>query len=69
MVLDEADLLLSGGFERDVVRILEGMKQNDKERKAHCLSQELGMPVQDFQALPRHVKNAAYEGTRTLPYS
>ena len=69
VVLDEADLLLGGGFERDVGRILEGMKQNDKERKAQCLSQELGMPLQDFQALPRHVKNAAYEGIKTLPYS
>ncbi|KAL3143476.1 hypothetical protein ABBQ38_002284 [Trebouxia sp. C0009 RCD-2024] len=62
VVLDEADLLLGGGFERDVGRILEGMKQNDKERKAQCLSQELGMPLQDFQALPRHIKNAACEG-------
>ena len=62
MVLDEADLLLSGGFERDVGRLLDGMKQNDKERKAQCLSQELGILVEDFQALPRHVKAAAYEG-------
>lgn len=69
VVLDEADLLLGGGFERDVGRILEGMKQNDKERKAQCLSQELGMPLQDFQALPRHIKNAACEGIQTLPYS
>ena len=67
VVLDEADLLLSGGFERDVGRILEGMKQNDKERKAQCLSQELGIPLEDFQALPRHVKNAAYEGMVRYP--
>lgn len=61
-MLDEADLLLSGGFERDVVRILDGMKQSDRERKAQCLSQELGIPLEAFQALPRHVKAAAYEG-------
>ena len=65
MVLDEADLLLGGGFERDVGRILEGMKQNDKERKAQCVSQELGLSLAHFQALPRHVKAAAYEGKRS----
>lgn len=62
VVLDEADLLLSGGFERDVSRILDSMKQSDRERKAQCLSQELGIPLEAFQALPRHVKAAAYEG-------
>jgi len=62
VVLDEADLLLSGGFERDVSRILDGMKQSDRERKAQCLSQELGIPLEAFQALPKHVKAAAYEG-------
>ena len=65
IVLDEADLLLSGGFERDVGRILEGMKQSDKERKAQCVSQELGLPLGHFQALPRHVKAAAYEGKKS----
>ena len=63
VVLDEADLLLSGGFERDVYRILDSMKQNDRERKAQCLSQELGIALEAFHDLPRHVKAAAYEGT------
>lgn len=63
MVLDEADLLLSGGFERDVQRILDGMKQSDRERKAQQTSRELGIPLESFQALPRHLKLAAYEGT------
>ena len=63
IVLDEADLLLSGGFERDVGRILDNMKQNDKERQAHCLSHELGIPPEDFQGLPRHVKAAGFEGS------
>ena len=68
IVLDEADLLLSGGFERDVGRVLEGMKQNDRERKAQCVSQELGLSLGHFQALPRHVKAAAYEGEKnSLP--
>ena len=62
VILDEADLLLSGGFERDVGRILDGMKLSDKERKGQCLSQELGIPLEAFQALPRHVKAAAFEG-------
>lgn len=62
VVLDEADLLLSGGFERDVQRILDGMKQSDRERKAQQVSRELGIPVETFQALPRHLKAAAYEG-------
>lgn len=64
VILDEADLLLSGGFERDVGRILDNMKQNDRERKAQCISQELGIPLEDFKALPRHVKAAAYEGSQ-----
>ena len=62
VVLDEADLLLSGGFERDVSRILDNMKQNDKERQAQCLCYELGTAVEDFQGLPRHVKAAGFEG-------
>lgn len=62
MVLDEADLLLGGGFERDVERILDGMKQSDRERKAQQVSRELGITLEAFQALPRHLKAAAYEG-------
>ena len=66
MVLDEADLLLSGGFERDVGRILDGMQQSDKARKGQVLSQELGIAPEAFQALPRHVKKAAYAGMHLL---
>ena len=62
MVLDEADLLLSGGFERDVQHILDGMKQSDRERQAQHVSKQLGIPLDAFQALPRHLKAAAYEG-------
>ena len=62
VVLDEADLLLSGAYERDVQRILDGMKQSDRERKAQQVSKELGIPLGAFQALPRHLKAAAYEG-------
>ena len=62
MILDEADLLLSGGFERDVQRILEGMKQSDRERQAQQVSKQLGISLDAFQALPRHLKAAAYEG-------
>lgn len=68
VILDEADLLLSGGFERDVGRILDGMKLSDKERKGQCLSQELGIPLEAFQALPRHVKAAAYEGSTLVHF-
>ena len=63
IVLDEADLLLSGGFEQQVGKILDAMQQGDKERKAQCISQELGIAVETFQGLQRHIKAAAYTGT------
>ena len=66
VVLDEADLLLSGAYERDVQRILDGMKQSARERKAQQVSKELGIPLEAFQALPRHLKAAAYEGGLSL---
>ena len=65
IVLDEADLLLSGGFEQQVGKILDAMQQGDKERKAQCVSQELGIAVETFQGLQRHVKAAAYAGMST----
>lgn len=62
IVLDEADLLLSGGFEQQVGKILDAMQQGDKERKAQGVSQELGIAVETFQGLQRHIKAAAYAG-------
>ena len=62
VVVDEADLLLTGGFERDTVRLLEGLQQGDRDRHVQAACAAFGLHGADFEALPRHQRQAAAQG-------
>ena len=62
VVVDEADQLLTGGYERDCLRVLDAFREGDRLRKAGAVCAELRISPEHFQELPRHFRRAAYEG-------
>ena len=62
MVVDEADLLLSGSFQRDLTRILGSMRDGDRSKAEERLCAELGIDLEQFQQLPRHVQKQGLRG-------
>ncbi|KAK9846625.1 hypothetical protein WJX81_007883 [Elliptochloris bilobata] len=62
VVIDEADQLLTGGYERDCRRVLDALREGDRARKAGAVCAELRISPDAFQDLPRHLRRAAYEG-------
>lgn len=64
MVLDEADLLLTGGYERDTKRILSAFREGDRARSAGAAAAKLGLGAEQMAALPRHMRRAAEQGAR-----
>ncbi len=66
MVVDEADLLLTGGFERDTVRLLEGLQQGDRDRHVQAACAAFGLHAAEFEALPRHQRQAAAQGKQCM---
>ena len=62
MVLDEADLLMGGGFHRDVTKILKAMQSDDADSKASLISHDLGVSIEDFRAKPRGDRKKALQG-------
>ena len=62
VVVDEADQLLTGGYERDCTRVLDAFREGDRLRKAGAVCAELRISPEHFQELPRHFRRAAYEG-------
>ena len=62
MVVDEADLLLTGGFQRDVRRVLDTMRTFDRDNAAGRACSQLGIDPTLFHGLPRHIRRAAYDG-------
>lgn len=62
MALDEADLLLTGGYEADSKKILQAMLAGDKERRTAQACAELGITDEEFAGLKRHLRHAAQEG-------
>ncbi len=69
VVVDEADQLLGGGYERDCRRVLDTLREGDRARKAGAVCAELRLAPEAFQELPRHLRRAAYEGAPLLPVS
>ena len=63
VVVDEADQLLTGGYERDCLRVLDALREGDRLRKAGAVCAQLRISPEHFQELPRHFRRAAYEGT------
>ena len=62
MVVDEADLLLSGSFQRDLTCILGSMRDGDRSKAEERLCAELGIDLEQFQQLPRHVQKQGLRG-------
>ena len=62
VVLDEADLLLGGGFERDVNAILTAMKDEDVRSKSEIISNRWGIDVDSFYSRPRGERKKALQG-------
>ncbi len=60
VVVDEADQLLTGGYERDCVRVLDALREGDRARKAGAVCAELKLTPEAFQDLPRHLRRAAH---------
>ena len=62
VVLDEADLLLSGGYSRHLNIIMDQLHTGDRERKAKRAAGEVGITVEEYRALPRLLRKAAQAG-------
>ena len=62
MVFDEADLLLSGSFQKDVQRLLQALKEADRARRIAAACTELQIDEEQFWQLPVHIRRAGAEG-------
>mmetsp|Transcript_19346 Transcript_19346/g.48730 ORF Transcript_19346/g.48730 Transcript_19346/m.48730 type:complete len:625 (+) Transcript_19346:130-2004(+) len=60
VVADEADLLLAGGFVKDLSRLLEVFRLDDRARLRLALCERFGMSEEEFLGLKFHVRRAAY---------
>lgn len=67
-MVDEADLLMSGGYEQDTAKILQSMKTADNVKKAEQISKALGISLEEFQTIPRLERGQALKGEiKTCP--
>lgn len=64
MVLDEADLLLTGGYEKNMRRILQAFLDGDREQRASAAAQQFGLTDNMLQRMPRQLRKAAQMGSR-----
>lgn len=62
VVVDEADMLLTGGFEKDVNRLLDMFKAADRRMSEEEVMEQCGMNREDFSRLNRFLKRACWEG-------
>ena len=62
VVLDEADLLMGGGFQRDVNAVMTAMKEEDTHSKAEVLSTCLGFDMDSFHLKPRGERKKLLQG-------
>ena len=67
MVLDEADLLLTGGYERDTRRILQALLDGDREQRAGAAARQFGLTDDMLQRMPRQLRKAARTGASPTP--
>ncbi|CAL8464060.1 g3595 [Coccomyxa elongata] len=65
VVLDEADLLLTGGFQRDMRRILDALREGDRAQRSAGVARQLGVSSDSLASLPRHLRKAAAQGDAT----
>lgn len=59
VVLDEADMLLGGAYGKQIHHLLDELKGGDRERAAHRSCEELGIRLDEYWELPRHIRKAA----------
>lgn len=69
VVMDEADLLMGGGYLRDVNKIMSLMQQDDSRIKAEVISARLGISIDDFNAKPRLERKTALQGATRQAHS
>lgn len=62
MVVDEADLLLGGGFAKALWQVLDVMRDGDKERRIEALCREVGTSPARFHGLPYPIRKQALDG-------
>ncbi len=66
VVLDEADLLLTGGYERDTLRILKAFLEGDKQQRASAAAIRFGLTDDMLQRMPRQLRKAAQTGAHSI---
>ena len=59
VVLDEADMLLGGAYGKKIEHLMDELRAGDRERAAKRACQELGIEVDAYWSMPRHVRKAA----------
>lgn len=62
VVLDEADLLLSGGYSKHLRTVMGTLRGADRERIAQRACAELGIDIEAYWDMPRHVRKAVQTG-------
>ncbi len=62
LVLDETDMLLTGGFEPVTMSILDWSQYEDKQLKIDSVLENTRMSFDQFQRMPYKIKRAAYRG-------
>ena len=62
VVLDEADLLLGGGYSKHLDAILDALKGGDRQAVARRACAELGIPVDAYWEMPRLLRKAVQSG-------
>jgi superfamily II DNA/RNA helicase len=59
VVLDECDMLLGGSFGKQIEQILEMLRTGDRQRAARRACEEIGVDLEAYWTLPRHLRKAA----------
>lgn len=62
VVLDEADLLLGGGYAKHLDLILDLLKSGDREAAAKRACTEIGIPIDEYWEMPRLIRKSVQSG-------
>ena len=59
VVLDEADMLLGGAYGKSIEHLMGELRGGDRERAALRACEEVGISIDDYWSMPRHIRKAA----------
>ena len=59
VVLDEADMLLGGAYGKKIEHLMDELRAGDRERAAKRACEEVGIDIDQYWSMPRHVRKAA----------